>query len=93
MEKVKNNCEEERKAERKRKQREMQRQVEAKEEFRWRQNKEEKRFFKKVIEKLTNYQLIEKGMRATSHSSRKVMPIRPLCCYMKKINIRTQGEK
>ena len=43
--------------------------------------------------RLTNYPLIEKGKRDTSHSSREVKPSRPLCCYMKKINIRTQGEE
>lgn len=68
----------------------------------WRQRKnldgdsiKNMRLKKKVIQRkrLTNYPPREKGKRDTSHSPREVKPIRPLCCYMKKTNMRTQGEE
>lgn len=41
--------------------------------------------------RLRDYPPTEKGKRDTSHSSKEVKPIRPVCCYVKKINIGTAG--
>lgn len=68
----------------------MQRQGQAKKE-RWRQNKEKREKRRIERKRPRDYPLTEKEKRDTTHSSKEVKLIRPLCCYVKKINTRTPG--
>lgn len=88
-EQVRNNCGEERKAERKRQRcRDKGRQ---RKKERWRQNKEKREKRRIERKRPRDYPLTEKEKRDKTHSSKEVKPIRPLCCYVKKINTRTPG--